>query len=405
MRDAPLVNLLIKAGADVDAKSKDGGSPLFWACKKGDEESAHLLLNAGANANAQRSGETALLWSVRKGFVNIAARLLEGGADPNSRGGEFMETCLCWAAEMGNMEMTNVLLQFHADTNLQDDHGDSPLHEAAQQGYFNRKNNCANKNYSSENTIQLSGMLINAGANVDAVNNDGDTALHYAAKRGDTDLAAFLMDRGAKADVLDKDGDTPLHWASQRGDRPMAKLLCERGADVNMLNEAAESPLTSADDRGDVKMTKLLLDYDSPESEDSHFWSESGEPYLGDSDSQFDATTSSDPEVDAIARKELMRKQSTVMSAGQQRVETFVEEQLDDEKTETSTGTKKISLRVPIPCAPNANANSPPGLVSSKSTFEESWFNEMTALADGAAEKKEMATPLPLSSAPAPVSG
>lgn len=87
---------------------------------------------------------------------------------------------------------------------------------------------------------------------------DGDsTSLHLAAWEGNLELVARLLDRGADVNALDRNGETALHGAAAWGDTRMVRLLIERGARVN---HPGVSPLHWAAKYGNLEVLRLLLD-------------------------------------------------------------------------------------------------------------------------------------------------
>ena len=89
---------------------------------------------------------------------------------------------------------------------------------------------------------------------------DGDTALHRAAARGQVEAVKLLLERGANVNAVDDEGTTPLILASYRGHAEAAKLLLERGAAVDAQEMRYRlSSLTHAVGRNDAELVKLLL--------------------------------------------------------------------------------------------------------------------------------------------------
>lgn len=74
---------------------------------------------------------------------------------------------------------------------------------------------------------------LNEGANVNQKDENGQTALHYAAQRGYTEVARTLIERGAWVNPKDKEGRTPLIVASEIGYTPMIDLLIAKGANIH----------------------------------------------------------------------------------------------------------------------------------------------------------------------------
>jgi ankyrin repeat protein len=89
--------------------------------------------------------------------------------------------------------------------------------------------------------------LLQEGADVNATQGDGVTALHWAARRGDADLAAMLLVAGANPRAATRFGDyTPLHLAAERGDAAVVAALVKAGANANAATTTGATPLMLA---------------------------------------------------------------------------------------------------------------------------------------------------------------
>jgi ankyrin repeat protein len=76
-------------------------------------------------------------------------------------------------------------------------------------------------------------VLLKQGADVNAAQGDGMTALHWAASHGDLDEARMLISAGARVDVVTRNGNyTPLHLAARAGNATVIRALLDAGADV-----------------------------------------------------------------------------------------------------------------------------------------------------------------------------
>jgi ankyrin repeat protein len=102
--------------------------------------------------------------------------------------------------------------------------------------------------------------LIAEGADVNAAQGDGTTALHWAAYKLDLALVGELLERGAQADAQNRYGSTPLAEAVKAANAPLTKLLIEAGADANAANIDGESVLMLAARAGSAEVAKLLLE-------------------------------------------------------------------------------------------------------------------------------------------------
>lgn len=96
---------------------------------------------------------------------------------------------------------------------------------------------------------------------VNAVNNDGWAALHFAAKEGDLDMFNLLLGHpGVKINIADNKRETPLHLAIENWNNNIASvLILTPGIDVNALTTAGRSPLSLAAKKGNAEIVQLLL--------------------------------------------------------------------------------------------------------------------------------------------------
>jgi len=102
--------------------------------------------------------------------------------------------------------------------------------------------------------------LIRSGADVDAAQGDGMTALHWAAQRGDADLARLLLEAGARGSVVTRlGGYTPLHLAARAGAGPVVRLLVEGGAPADLPAEKGTTPLHFEAASGSIEAVQVLL--------------------------------------------------------------------------------------------------------------------------------------------------
>jgi|GEM_PF-1147948 len=119
----------------------------------------------------------------------------------------------------------------------------TPLHVAAKTG----KPKCAT-------------ALIKAGADVNAVNEQGRTPLHAAATHNHLDIIKTLVENGANVNVRSKNLGTPLHDAAVNGNLEVAKYLLAKGADINATSKRGVTPLTAALTRNRKEVAKLFID-------------------------------------------------------------------------------------------------------------------------------------------------
>jgi uncharacterized protein len=123
--------------------------------------------------------------------------------------------------------------------------GDSPVADAAMHG-----------------EVETVRSLLKAGADVNAAQGDGMTALHWAALHGDVELAKMLVYAGANVKATTRlGGYTPLILASRDGIAPMIAALIDAGADVNGPTSTGAAPLHFAAASGHVDAVSTLLEH------------------------------------------------------------------------------------------------------------------------------------------------
>jgi len=103
--------------------------------------------------------------------------------------------------------------------------------------------------------------LLRNDADVNVVQADGATALHWAAYHGDANLAELLLDAGANPSVANRNGSTPMWLAANRGDAALIAALLDGGADANEQLPLGRRPLMLAARSGVVEAVEVLLEH------------------------------------------------------------------------------------------------------------------------------------------------
>jgi ankyrin repeat protein len=121
------MKVLIRNGADPNARASYGRTPLYFAAGSGDPKKVKLLLANNAKIDAKTTrGKTPLIYACVRGHPQTAEILLEKGADPNAVA-ENGKTPLIIAAEKGDYELVELLLKKGAHLNISDKRNNTAL--------------------------------------------------------------------------------------------------------------------------------------------------------------------------------------------------------------------------------------------------------------------------------------
>lgn len=200
---------------------------LVRACKNGDVYNVQGALQDGAAVNYwDKDGMTPLHWAVERDFYHIAACLLQVPDVQVDCLDRFQCTPLSVACEKSSLAMVDLLLRHGANVNHADTDGWSPLH-------WTRSTAVAHR------------LLSQPSVNINAVDQEGESALHLKVDDGDLQVAAYLLEKGANVNLANKDGWTPLQTATNNYDLQMTELLLRHGANLSYECPKGTSPLMS----------------------------------------------------------------------------------------------------------------------------------------------------------------
>lgn len=210
------VENFLALGADPNEPEADGTTPLMRAVHGRYPEIAELLIAASANVGARNSfGVTALYIAARAGDPVATRMLLLAGADANTAL-PAGETVLMTAAKAGNPDVVRALLTGGSNVSLLD---------LAQQRASTRAQEDAGYTSPSAPTIRTNYADVNVRERW-----YGRTALMIAALEGHSDVVRLLIEAGSNLDVVDEEGASALSLARNYGHLDVAAVLVEAGA-------------------------------------------------------------------------------------------------------------------------------------------------------------------------------
>ncbi|MDR1786592.1 MAG: ankyrin repeat domain-containing protein [Spirochaetaceae bacterium] len=271
-KNTEALSYCIKEGLPLSTKDTAGMTPLGLALASPEDtasaEAAALLILGGADpvggdtgyfedavrarnpTMRMENGITPLHIAAAEGHTGIAAYLAAGGANVNAQNSTGA-TPLHEAVRFGHGDIAELLIASGAGVNTRDSMGYTPL-------LLNSKR----PEISDEDRMRLSGMLLSAQASPAAKNSHGDTILHLLAEsEEDPAFVEMILDAGADVNERNKEGNTPLALAVANRNIPVIPTLVGRGSDVFAADIEGKTPLSKALDRGTELLENLVTPY------------------------------------------------------------------------------------------------------------------------------------------------
>lgn len=266
---------LLNKGASISVVDDDSDNVLMYAALYSSADCMKLLLKEGADPNAKNKlGETALMWCSHD--MEKTRLLLENHADINIKAntGNTAFLIACVGAEQ--KEMIKLMLDYGADPLVKNNNGFTSLMFVSQFGdtadarlLLNKSVSINEKNTDLETALflairstnkEMTGWLLANGADANSKDIYKAVPLSYAVVLNDIDIVNSLLTKTTAINDQDIDGMTLLMWATyNEHDNPaIIQALLDKGAALNLKDKNGETALTWALKKGNTATAALL---------------------------------------------------------------------------------------------------------------------------------------------------
>ena len=247
--DIEVLKYLVEKGASVNTRDDDDHTPLHHAAWYNSVDAVKYLVEKGANVNARdNSRRTPLHHAAHTNSIAVMKYLIDRGADINAQG-EDGETSFHIAASLDPRYVHLAFLVIVMDENVK-----------VQGRIGSRIGIASQRDTVYDSDVDVLKFLIAQGANALAKDDNGQTALHYAAGNSpNVDVLKFLLDMKLDVNAKDVGGFTPLHEAVKEENVGIIPFLVSQKANVNARDNWGETPLHDAARMGDIDVVKFLV--------------------------------------------------------------------------------------------------------------------------------------------------
>lgn len=270
----PFIRLLANNGADLNAHSAEGGTPLLIALQGNEYKCVEALLMAGADPFfAAKDGRKPIEHCIRCGNLELFQLLYHYS---QKDGVNFADECFCMAAFHGNVPVLNFLRKKISSFDCVDQSGTTPLICAASGGHVKVVKwllQCKadpNKKCKRNSTALQAASACGHAAVVELLaplthkpgRGQQLSSVFEAIKHGEGESLAALLRNGHNIDQTYADtGMTPVHCAAALGKKEMVTACLAAGADPNIADVSGASALLVAADKGFTEIAEMLLKY------------------------------------------------------------------------------------------------------------------------------------------------
>lgn len=263
--------MLLSYGLDINKVAKSGGTAVMFSAGSGHNETTSFLIEKGADVNI-------VVQATPEYIEHVAKQIAEGKeeVEPHKDG----VTALSVAAQGGHFSTVKVLVEAGAVVDITDDEEMTPLLNAIKGGfsdvasylvqygsnpndvYIDDKSKAHNLLMDAvvASNTNFSLLLIEKGANLSYVDDEGVTVITQAAYQGQFEIVEALLAKGANPSIPNKEGINALIAAASEGHKEIVDiLLASNKVDINAQDKDGTNALMAAAVRGHKEVINQLV--------------------------------------------------------------------------------------------------------------------------------------------------
>ena len=271
--------LIAEHNFDVKETDNYRWTALHWSCGSGSYELVTFFANKGTDIQLKAQGEQNCLHiAAGKTYLNLCKTLIEEENFDVQVTDKYVWKALHWSCESGSYELFKFLTEKETDIQLKTEDGQNCLYIAAGKTYLNLcKTLIEEHNFDVQETdkygwkalhwpcksgsYKLITRFANKGTDIKLKTNDGQNCLHIAADNAHLSLCKTLIEEH-NFDVLetDNDGWTALHKSAEKGNYELFQFLTDKGTDIQLKTKDGQNCLHIAAENGHLNLCKTLVE-------------------------------------------------------------------------------------------------------------------------------------------------
>lgn len=228
-----IARMLLRAGADINARTKSNATPLCEAASFGYDSTVKVMLEFNPSAESKHE---ALTKAIEADATNSTRLLLDAGADPLKSATEGCAE-LAWAVRRNNLAIFRMLLEFDIDLERRKE-DPSKIRSIL---------STAVMVVTRSSDLSIIKHLVDRGSDIESKGHPGQTPLCQMATKDHLEGVRYLLSKGANVNTEDTSSSSPLANACFFSSINVVRFLCTRGADINFISRGEfASPLQAA---------------------------------------------------------------------------------------------------------------------------------------------------------------